>query len=700
MMRRLLLPGVFAALAIASPAPAATFLVTTTADSGPGSLRQAVADANASAGPDAIAFSGLAWPATISLVAPRMDVVGELTIEGPGPGLLTIEGDGTITGLFRLNRSADVQNRLVLRGATVRSFRYLYGGAIEGYGATGPEPLESVIEVDGCVFEENGWASGDPNAQGGAIYASGSLTIRRSEFVGNTTGGNGGGAIQSSGPLLIEDSLFWGNSAESDGGGAIRILGSGAVTRRIANSTFSDNHVTVDSANNDGGGAIAFVGLGAGTGLQVYNCTFAGNSTVQGGGGAIFFASSAAPSFSSLTISSSVFAANTSAGSPNDLSPEPEASVTADYSLFQGHASAAAAGIDSTVSSLFGVDPLLGSIVDNGGPTRTRRPGSGSPAIDAGTNALGLSWDQRGEGFPRVVGSAADIGAHETGTTDLYALTVLRTGPGAGAVASADFGIACGSECTDVYGAGAVVSLTALPEAGSVFAGWSGGGCSGTGACAVTMNATQSVTARFEIAPAPGGETLTVSVVGNGTVTSLPAGIDCAPTCSFSFAAGAQVTLSPSPAPDWAGTTGDPCVPGAASCTVTMAGARNVTFYFLDTAAAPVALTVTRSGSGTGTVASDLPGIACGVDCAESYTRNSLVTLTAAPQSGSTFAGWSGGPCSGTAPTCVVPMTQARAVDAAFTLREPASVPGLGALGSFLLASLLAGVGALAIRLR
>lgn len=215
-----------------------------------------------------------------------MDVVGDLTIDGPGPKLLTIEGDGTITGLFRLNRSADVQNRLVLRGATVRSFRFLDGGAIEGYGATGPEPLESVIEVDGCVFEENGWASGDPNAQGGAISASGALTIRRSEFVGTTTGGSGGGAVQSSGSLLVEDSLFWGNSAESDGGGAIRILGTGAVTRRIVNSTFSDNHVTVDSANNDGGGAIAFVGLGAGTGLQVYNCTFAGNTTVQGGGGA------------------------------------------------------------------------------------------------------------------------------------------------------------------------------------------------------------------------------------------------------------------------------------------------------------------------------------------------------------------------------------------------------------------------------
>ena len=699
-MRPLLLAGVLTALATATSAPAATFLVTTTADSGPGSLRQAVSDANASTGPDTIAFSGLAWPATISLVAPRMDVVGELTIEGPGPKLLTIEGDGTVTGLFRLDRSADVQNRLVLRGATVRSFRYLYGGAIEGYGATGPEPLESVIEVDGCVFEGNGWASGDPNAQGGAISASGALTIRRSEFVGNTTGGNGGGAVQSSGSLLVEDSLFWGNSAESDGGGAIRILGSGAVTRRLVNSTFSDNQVTVDSANNDGGGAIAFVGLGAGTGLQVYNCTFAGNTTVQGGGGAILFSSLAAPDFSSLTISSSVFAGNTSGGSSNDLSPAANASVTADYSLFQAHASAAAAGIDSAISSLFGLDPLLASIVDNGGLTRTRRPGIGSPAIDAGTNALGLSWDQRGEGFPRVVGSAADIGAHETGTTDLYALTIIRTGPGTGAVASADFGIACGSECSDVYGAGTVVSLTALPEAGSVFAGWSGGGCSGLGACAVTMSATREVTARFEIAPAPGGDMLNVTIVGPGSVTSVPAGIDCAPACSFSFAAGAQVTLSPAPSVDWAGTTGDPCLPGAATCTVTMAGARNVTFYFLDTAAAPVALTVTRSGSGTGTVSSDLPGIACGVDCAESYTQNSLVTLTAAPQSGSTFAGWSGGPCSGTAPTCVVPMTEARTANAAFALLEPASVPGLGAFGGVLLASLLAAAGVLAIRLR
>ncbi len=137
---------------LAAPAGAATFLVTTTADSGPGSLRQAVADANANAGADTIVFSGLALPATVSLVAPRMDVVGDLTIDGPGPRLLTVEGDGSLTGLFRVNRAAAVQNRLLLRGVTVRSFRYLYGGAIEGYGAASQEPLESAVEVDGCVF--------------------------------------------------------------------------------------------------------------------------------------------------------------------------------------------------------------------------------------------------------------------------------------------------------------------------------------------------------------------------------------------------------------------------------------------------------------------------------------------------------------------------------------------------------------------
>ena len=67
--------------------------------------------------------------------------------------------------------------------------------------------------------------------------------------------------------------------------------------------------------------------------------------------------------------------------------------------------------------NLFGVDPLLGALADNGGPTKTHALLPGSPAIDAGPNPLtpfpGSDFDQRGDGYARVVAGIVDIGAFE-----------------------------------------------------------------------------------------------------------------------------------------------------------------------------------------------------------------------------------------------------------------------------------------------
>ncbi len=75
-------------------------------------------------------------------------------------------------------------------------------------------------------------------------------------------------------------------------------------------------------------------------------------------------------------------------------------------------------------------------------------------------------------------------------------------------------------------------------------------------------------------------------------------------------------------------------------------------------------LTIAKSGNGTGTVASNPAGINCGSDCTENYTQNAVVTLTASPSSGSTFAGWSGA-CSGGG-TCVLTMNSPTNVTATF----------------------------------
>lgn len=128
---------------------------------------------------------------------------------------------------------------------------------------------------------------------------------------------------------------------------------------------------------------------------------------------------------------------------------------------------------------------------------------------------------------------------------DAFALTSVRAGTGTGSVVSAPSGIDCGSDCSETYDAGSVVTLTATPAANSVFDGWSGAGCSGTGTCVVPMNAATTVTATFT-------RTVTLLVTrpgdGTGTVTSTPAGINCGADCTEVYNEGTVVTLTATPA--------------------------------------------------------------------------------------------------------------------------------------------------------
>ena len=123
---------------------------------------------------------------------------------------------------------------------------------------------------------------------------------------------------------------------------------------------------------------------------------------------------------------------------------------------------------------------------------------STSPARDAGGTIANVTDDL--ESAPRPQGSAFDIGAYEfPASTAPVTLSVTRTGNGT--VSSAPAGISCGATCSAMFTAGTSVTLTATPAAGSVFSGWSGGGCSGTGACTLTMATATTVSAAF--APAP-----------------------------------------------------------------------------------------------------------------------------------------------------------------------------------------------------
>ena len=89
---------------------------------------------------------------------------------------------------------------------------------------------------------------------------------------------------------------------------------------------------------------------------------------------------------------------------------------------------------------------------------------------------------------------------------------------------------------------------------------------------------------------------------------------------------------------------------------------------------AKYALSVTKAGTGTGTVTSSPAGIDCGSTCSAEYASGTSVTLTAAAASGSTFSGWSGA-CSGTEATCTVSMSEARSVTANFALAPVPPTP-------------------------
>jgi hypothetical protein len=84
-------------------------------------------------------------------------------------------------------------------------------------------------------------------------------------------------------------------------------------------------------------------------------------------------------------------------------------------------------------------------------------------------------------------------GAHPSGS---YTLTVTKEGTGSGSVSSSPAGVSCGSTCSSTFAAGTSITLTATPDSGSSFVGWSGA-CSGNGICTVSMLTAKSVTANF-----------------------------------------------------------------------------------------------------------------------------------------------------------------------------------------------------------
>ncbi|MBV9881284.1 MAG: hypothetical protein JO180_12345 [Gemmatirosa sp.] len=224
-------------------------------------------------------------------------------------------------------------------------------------------------------------------------------------------------------------------------------------------------------------------------------------------------------------------------------------------------------------------------------------------------------------------------------------LTVATAGTGAGKVTSAPAGIDCGAgatTCSAPFAAGASVTLTAAPNAGSAFGGWSGA-CTGTAAtCTVAMGQAQNVTATFSQVVSTVALTVATAGAGTGTVTSSPAGITCPGTCTTNVAAGTVVTLTAAPTNGSTFTSWSaPCAASTATtCAVTVNAAQTVTATFAAApagsytlAVAPASLTVTQGTSGTATVnVARTNGFAGAVTLAVAGAPNGL-TVTPNPTS-------------------------------------------------------------------
>jgi len=268
-------------------------------------------------------------------------------------------------------------------------------------------------------------------------------------------------------------------------------------------------------------------------------------------------------------------------------------------------------------------------------------------------------------------------------------LNVNTSGPGG--VTSDVGGIDCGTVCSANIPQGTVVTLTATPVAGNLFAGWSGD-CTGTGTCQVTMSQARNVTATFTVV----SRTLTVTKAGTGTgkVTSAPAGINCGTTCTAAFTDGTQVVLteiptSPNLFVGWSGPDAGTCGL-ATTCSLTMSAARSVTATF----AKPKSLTLTFAGAGTGHVTSAPAGVDCTATCTVNLPMGGTYVLTATADPGDSFTAWSGadGAACGTAPTCQVTMSVARTVTATFALGGPVLTVSTNGTGAGSVTSAPAGI--------
>ena len=341
------------------------------------------------------------------------------------------------------------------------------GGADGAYGFDGNGGGGGGLYNSGTLTVTSSNLSGNTSDSGGGIYndSLGTLTVSRTTVSGNSAGGGGGilnfgtltvsnstvsgnsavdgGAIlnysyfSSPGTLTVSNSTLSGNTASYDGGGIYNsgtlVYHSGTLT--VNNSTLSGNSASATVSYGGGGGIYNLKGT-----LTVNNSTLSGNSATSGQSGGIFNDDygSLEPTLTNVTLTANrassggglydsgsplhlhntLIAGNFrgASGTTRDdvfgvLDSDGDYNLIGDGTGMTGLSNGVNGNQVGSASSP--IDPLLGPLDDNGGPTLTHALLPGSPAIDAGNDAYATDWDQRGPGFPRISGPHIDIGAFE-----------------------------------------------------------------------------------------------------------------------------------------------------------------------------------------------------------------------------------------------------------------------------------------------
>ncbi len=725
--------------------------VSNTNDAGPGSLRQAIADASPGDVIDVTATG------TITLASSLL-IDKNLTVNGPASGTLVLSGAANKrvmqAGVFGAPTITVSLNNLTIAdggSATVLADRVAIGAGILNHATLTVTNVN--FSNNHVIQKDNDPGTGD----GGAIVNYGALTVTSSTFTGNTaktaldgSEGGRGGAIANLGTLIVNNSTFHDN--ESNEGGAIAAINVYSTT--IAGSTFTDNTVagrggaisvadgssialTTSSISggsassgggihnggvavvtrtlfngNTGGGGIANDGSGT---LTVANSTFTANGSTNTLGGAISNAAGRILLYNNTLAGNvafqggGVYTYGNGFGAGNQLvnnivvsnsatneGPDIHGDIGTGQVTTNNLLTSTAGGSNITHGvngNIVSATPLIGALASNGGPTQTMALLSGSPAVNAGSAATCAAspvsgMDQRGTLRP----SACDIGAFELSVD--YTLSVGRVG--SGTVTSNTGGINCGTSCSATYASGSVVELTAVPATGYSFQGWSGSGSGNPGVRTVTMTANASVTAVFVI------NTYALSVsrgtAGGGSITSSPSGIDCpANSCQFSFnyATSVNLTAVPSQGYEFVSWSGDGTDNEDGTRAVSMTTARSVTATFQ--------LSVVRHqlivfNDGNGTVTSSPAGIDCGATCSFDFVEGTSVTLSAVPASGYVLTGWAGDGTTNSSGQRVIVMSEANSTSPIYEVAPPPPLVGpvltvdISGLGSGTVTSSPAGI--------